>query len=146
MYKIEPKNVLSPTGDLDRFFVNPFNEKTKTLFVLKEVFIDKNGFSPKNLNIEGELIFNEVGAVLPVSSEFYNSYLKEFTSSNFGEEVQFRVQEYKDVQVYESWNSRKNVYYIHDGTSYYSHETSRSYVIVSGNDFYIGSRDAPGPL
>jgi hypothetical protein len=146
MRKIEPINVLIRNWDLEKFFIDPFNEKTKTIFVLKEVFIDKNGFSPKNLNLQGKSIFNEVGAVLPVSSGFYNFYMKEFTSSNFGKKVQFRVQEYRDVQVYESWNSRKNVYYVHDGTSYYSHETSRSYVIVSENDFHIGSRDAPGPL
>jgi hypothetical protein len=146
MRKIEPKNILIRNWDLDKFFVDPFNEKTKTIFVLKKAFTDEKGFSPKNLNLQGQSIFNEIGAVLPVSSEFYNSYLKEFTSSNFGEEVQFCVQEYKDVQVYESWNSRKNIYYIYDGTYYYSHKTSRSYTIVTKEDFIIGSSLAPGPL
>ena len=146
MRKIETKNCYSQNWSLNQFFKKKFYKFKRDVFILKEVFTDKNGFSPKNLNLKGESIFNEIGAVLPVSSHYYNAWLKQFTTSNFGEEVSFNVKRYGKIQVFEYLNDDSTTFYFYVNGEFYSHETSRSYTIVTKEDFQIGSSLAPGPL
>jgi len=148
MRKIETKNCYSQNWSLNQFFKKKFYKFKRDVFILKEVFTDKNGFSPKNLNLKGESIFNEIGAVLPVSSHYYNAWLKQFTTSNFGEEVSFNVKSYGEIHVFEDWNFDSTTFHFYDDIKgeFYSHKTQRSYTIVNKEDFQIGSSLAPGPL
>ena len=146
MRKIKKINCSSENWSLNQFFKKKFYNFKRDVFILKEVFTDKNGFCPKNLNLQGQSIFNEIGAVLPVSSDYYNSYLKEFTSSNFGEKVTFDVKSYGEIHVFEDWNDDSTTFYFYVNGEFYSHKTQRSYTIFTKEDFIIGSSLAPGPL
>jgi len=146
MRKIETKNCSSQNWSLNQFFKKKFYNFKRDVFILKKVFTDDKGFSPKNLNLQGQSIFNEIGAVLPVSSDYYNAWLKEFTTSNFGEEVTFDVKSYGEIHVFEDWNDDSTTFYFYVNGEFYSHKTQRSYTIFTKEDFIIGSSLAPGPL